>query len=356
MQSHAPRRVAAATWGPAKDQAQFFGAGTNDPRFGTLEISRPNSEVLRSHEGHFLRQMWKATPLPTKLQATARHPVERTMKNFFRRTLLILTLTFAAPNAWAGSAILSASQNNSIFQNAVNNSAGGAAGIFAGTTATGSPRRGLIAFDVAAHVPAGATITSAELTLYLAAAGGGAGQSISLHRLNADWGEGTAGSSLPTVSGSGLGFAAGAGDATWNANFHSSTLWSSPGATGDFTAAASASTSIGAIVETPYTWSSSPTMIGDVQSWLSDPAANFGWALVNANEVDNGTARAFYSRSATVNAGGDPLDLAFRPTLTITYEIPEPTAAVLLLLTGPLAIVLRRRRCANRTEVARAAA
>jgi hypothetical protein len=244
---------------------------------------------------------------------------------------IVLVLSAAAPDAWAASATVDARKDNSIFRNRPANSAGGSAGIFAGTTATGSPRRGLIAFDVAGNVPAGATITSVELTLYLGMAGGGESQSVGLHRLTKDWGEGTAGSDLPTVRNAGAGFAASLGDATWNANFFDTSLWSSPGATGDFNPVASSTTIITDVVDTPFTWLSTPELVSDVQNWLDSPTTNFGWAIVNADEVSIATARAFYSREATVDASGDPMDLTRRPALTINY-VPEPNAAVLMLL------------------------
>src|SRR5690606_21277302 len=52
----------------------------------------------------------------------------------------------------------------------------------------GAIRRGLLAFDVAAMVPAGATITNAALTLNMSKSISG-DQSVSLHRTLADWGE-----------------------------------------------------------------------------------------------------------------------------------------------------------------------
>jgi hypothetical protein len=261
--------------------------------------------------------------------------------------VLVLYLASVASGAWAASTTIRASKDNSIFRNRASNSAGGAAGVFAGTTATGSPRRGLIAFDVAGNVPTGATITSVELTLYLGMSAGGDSKPVGLHRLTKDWGEGTAGSHLPTVRNAGMGFEAAPGDATWNANFFGASLWSGPGAAGDFNPAASSTTMVNDAVDTPFIWSSTPALIGDAQSWLDSPATNFGWALINGDELSLGTARAFYSREATVDAGGDPMDLARRPVLTIHY-IPEPNSMILLLLCGSAATNRRGHRVRSR--------
>jgi hypothetical protein len=216
------------------------------------------------------------------------------------------------------------------------------AGIFAGTNSTPSKRRGLIAFDVAANIPAEATITSVDVRLYLGLSPNTDSQSIGLHRLTADWGEGTAGSTTPTVGGLGNGAPAAAGDATWNARNFGSNSWSSPGATGNFNTVASASGLVGGTPDNPHTWASTVALVSDVQSWLDSPGTNFGWALVNANEVNAQTFKAFYSRSATLNAQNNSLDPSFRPALIVNY-IPEPTAAVLAMLAAAILLAARRR-------------
>ena len=273
------------------------------------------------------------------------------MTKYFGQLAVVLALSSVASPAHSASVTIGASKDNSMFQNNPDRSAGGAAGIFVGTTAISagvSPRRGLIAFDVAASVPPGATITGAQLTLHLGAAGGGADQTIHLHRLLADWGEGTAGSSNPTIAHAGRGYTASPGDATWNERFHGSAPWSNPGAEGDYEPTASASTVVSDDVEAPFTWSSA-ALVSDVQSWLDDPANNFGWLLMNGDEISLATARAFYSRTAAANAGGDPMDPIARPALRIDYlvAIPEPAAAVLLLASGPWLFLGRCRAAAS---------
>ena len=66
-----------------------------------------------------------------------------------------------------------------------------------------SPRRGLIQFDVAGNVPAGATITGVQLTLFLGQVAGTdmTPRDIGLFALGADWGEGTTGSGNTTIGG-----------------------------------------------------------------------------------------------------------------------------------------------------------
>jgi hypothetical protein len=175
--------------------------------------------------------------------------------------------------------------------------------------------------------------------MYLGSAPNSNPQSIELHRLLVDWGEGTAGSSSPAVGGGGNGFAAGSGDATWNTPTFGSGAWTNPGATGDFAAAASAASSISGPVETFFTWNS-PGLLADVQRWYLNPATNFGWLLLNAGEGTASSVKAFYSRSAPQNASGGTINPEFHPRLIVTY-VPEPSALVLACLASSL-ILLRR--------------
>lgn len=194
--------------------------------------------------------------------------------------------------------------------------------MFAGTNAAGERRRALVLFDVAAHVPAGMTITGARLTLFNSAANT-APVTIRLHRLLESWGEGP---SAATTGGGGRGAQAQPNDATWLRRFYPDVLWLVPG--GSFVASPAASTVVGGAGA--WSWES-PSLIADVQSFLDSPAANFGWILVG-DELASSTARRFGTRE-------EP-DPARRPVLEVTY-IPAPAVAPLLL---GLAHAGRRRR------------
>ncbi len=183
----------------------------------------------------------------------------------------------------------------------------------------------------------------AQLRLYLGNAPNSTNQTIGLHRLAADWGEGTAGNSTPAIGGGGNGFAPANGDATWNQRNFNTTPWTNPGGTGDFNAVASASLAVGGAVDNPHTWLTTPALVSDIQSWLNNPATNFGWALINAGETTGQSVKAFYSRSATQNSTGGTLDPTWRPLLTVTYVIPEPGTALLLVLGGTLVFASTRR-------------
>ncbi|MFP8882356.1 MAG: DNRLRE domain-containing protein, partial [Myxococcota bacterium] len=101
--------------------------------------------------------------------------------------------SFAPAASHATAITLSAARDNTLIESATgaNSNALGSA-VFAGRTAQGanSVRRAVIAFDIAAAIPAGSIIES--VTLSLTRTGGNSSPTtLALHRLLSDWGEGT---------------------------------------------------------------------------------------------------------------------------------------------------------------------
>lgn len=194
---------------------------------------------------------------------------------------------------------------------------------------SGSIRRGLIRFDVSS-LPAGATVTGASMTLTLIKSSGAAGnRTVTVHRSLTLWGEGA---SDDSARGAGDGTAALAGDATWTKPFFGQAgLWTTAG--GDFTSTASASLTVGTALNTAFIWSSAG-LAADVQSWVSNPAQNFGWEI-KGDESTGSTAKVF--------ASSEGLTASQRPSLSVTYTlpVPEPGTAALLLASG---LLIRRRR------------
>jgi hypothetical protein len=245
-------------------------------------------------------------------------------------------------------ATIGASKDASIFQNNVNNSSGGGNALIAGTNAQSSPRRALIAFDVAGNVPAGATIDNVQLNLVLGATAGGGGgggggenATIELHPVQADWGEGVAQTQSPpsdSLGGQGQGVAANAGDVTWAARMFSGTPWTTAG--GDF-APSSASAVVGTTLNSTNSWLSTASLVSDVQGWLDNPATNFGWILVNADETSANTSRTFFSSEVAT--------ATFRPQLVVEFTpIPEPGGAILALAWAAVWFATRVKREAGR--------
>ena len=76
-------------------------------------------------------------------------------------------------------------------------------------------------------------------------------------------------------------------------------------------------------MNTTYAWSGSG-LLADVQSWVSNPASNFGW-VIRGNEITAGSAQRFNTRENSSNP----------PQLTVTYQVPcatpTPTPAPLTI-------------------------
>jgi len=177
-------------------------------------------------------------------------------------------------------------------------------GIYAGRVGEnggGTVRRAVLRFALDG-IPAGSTVTGATLTL-TSVIGMGGPQSMNLHRVLADWGEGA------SVSGGGFGAPPEKGDATWGRRFWPATIWGNFG--GDFAAVSSASANAAAVG--PCVFASNAELIAEVQAWLDDPSSNFGWIVIG-NESTLQSVRRFGSRETP--------DESARPSLVISYDAP----------------------------------
>lgn len=173
---------------------------------------------------------------------------------------------------------------------------------FAGKTLMSELRRAVLAFDIAGNIPPGSIIISVTLTMNMSKTLGNTARIVELHKLLADWGEGT--SHAPGEEGDGA--PATPNDATWRHTFFDTIFWAIQGS--DFSATVSASQSVGPLGY--YTWNSAQ-MVADVQSWANNPASNFGW-LVLGEESALGGAKRFDSRES-----------ASPPVLTIEYRTAQ---------------------------------
>ena len=203
-------------------------------------------------------------------------------------------------------------------------------GIFVGTDGDDNPKRGLIEFNIAGAIPAGATITAVQLQLTVGqvagSGGGGTGgtngpETISLYDESQAWGQPTNFVGATTFGGTGHGAAPDPDDATWNYAFYNSTPWTIAG--GDWSSSLTdiADASVTGTLAS-FTWSSA-AMLANVQNWLDDPTANFGWIIKNADETDPRDYRAFWSAQGAA-ADNDP---ALAPELSVTYVAGPPVTA-----------------------------
>jgi hypothetical protein len=223
----------------------------------------------------------------------------------------LLTALALTPCTLADTITVGASKDNCIFMNEEPRSNGMGEGLYCGRTGIRgglAAVRALIAFDVA-EIPAESTVTSAALTLQLVRAAPLSGEEpVSIHRLNADWGEGA------SISFGGAGVPAEPGDATWQHTFYPDAFWTTQG--GDFVPESSQTQNIPPIVGA-YTWSAAG-VVADVQAWVNGSAPNFGWIIIGNEEVPE-TGRNF--------ASSDNTNVKLLPVLTIEFTPPPPECA-----------------------------
>jgi len=216
----------------------------------------------------------------------------------------VLASAAGAADAFAEFALLHPAKDATLVEDPPGALANGSGdSVFAGRINAGarSIRRALLAFDVAAAVPAGSSVTGATLRLNLSSTSAGP-VSVRLHRVVADWGEGA------SVSGGGGGAPATPGDSTWLYRFFADLFWAQPG--GDFDAIPHAD----AMVDQPgpHIWGSTPEMVADVQSWLDQPGSAFGWILLG-DESRPQTVKRFDSREAADETNQPLLEVDFVP-------------------------------------------
>ena len=211
------------------------------------------------------------------------------------------------------SVTITPSADTALLQNFPSNNFGGMAWFNSGTTQVFTTNRGLMKFDVAAHVPRGAQILSASLVVEVVGqpVDGDAPNSFELRRMWRDWGEGNKTGFPPS-----LGAPATEGEANWTHCFALTTNeWAVPGGLAgvDFSPVASIDTFVYGVSFSPYTFDSTSQTVADVQTWLDNPSINFGWMLLGAAEELDFTARRFASREDANRA----------PALTIEYFAPR---------------------------------
>jgi hypothetical protein len=204
------------------------------------------------------------------------------------------------------STTLTPAKDNTLYESVDGSTSSGASNtIFVGRT--NQPdypvRRGLLAFPIALIIPGGSTVLTVTLRMTVSRAPQTpVPQAVGLHRVLADWGEGTS-------NGIGLGAPATLGDSTWLHRFYTSTLWSTAG--GDFVVTPSVTTTVGSLGV--YTWTTTPGLVADVQRSVDTPASNYGW-LLRGDELTSFTARGFASREAMTDT---------RPALIVQYRAPQ---------------------------------
>jgi hypothetical protein len=220
-----------------------------------------------------------------------------------RGLAFLAVAAFAAGLVAQTTVVVPCAADNTLYQDATGSlSNGSGTGLFVGLTGTGSIRRAVLRFDVGAVLPANAVVISATLSLNVAQSTVFLPMNVTGHRLLASWGEGTS----VAGSGGGGGAPAAPNDATWLHRFFPGTTWVNAG--GDFAAPSFVIPMPGS---GPCTSTPSRAMAAEVQSWLTNPALNFGW-LLKTDELLPATAHRVDSRES----------IGPQPSLSVTYMVP----------------------------------
>ncbi|MCA8977210.1 MAG: DNRLRE domain-containing protein [Planctomycetes bacterium] len=228
-----------------------------------------------------------------------------------RLPLAFVALALATATTAQTTVVVPCAKDNTLYESTTGSlSSGSGPSLFVGVTGQPGLRRALLKFDIAAHVPSGARIVGATLTINTTQSAYAGAVDVSGHRVLTAWGEGA--SIAP--GGGGGGGAAATNDATWLHTFYPGSFWSTAG--GDF-----APTPSLLITTQPFGLASSQpstAMIADVQSWLNNSAGNHGW-LLKTNEALPYVTRKFDSRETTLGTA---------PSLSVSYLTRGQTGTV----------------------------
>lgn len=247
-------------------------------------------------------------------------------KHWNRIRLIGVLFLLAVSQGFADVVKIGPSKDNTLYEDGTGRLSNGAGPHFyVGTTSvTGGStfRRGLIHFDIDSNIPASSTINMVTLTLNMSRTSS-ASQTIELHKVDVDWGEGNSNAGTgppPRRTGGGPGDIRATNDATWIHTFFNTGTWTTAG--GDFSGTFSASSVVNAVGF--YAWGSTAQMVVDVQDWLDTPPNNFGW-LLQGNESSNQTSKRFDTRENGASGNRPILMIDFTLPVTATFT-PTSTA------------------------------
>ena len=223
------------------------------------------------------------------------------------KAILWLALGGFVIRAGAVSITNSPSADTSLLEIEPSHNNGGQASVISGHIQNPFLTRGLYRFDLT-NLPTNALIKSVvlELTVTSQPGDGLANSAFGLHRMLRPWGEGD---KVP-IAHPGQGEPATAGEATWSHSFYPTNAWAAPGGAPDvdFVSSESSFQFIYGKDES-YRFESTPELVADVQDWVNNPPASFGWMLICDDEPTPFTARHFGSRE---NSGAHPnLEIQF---------------------------------------------
>lgn len=244
--------------------------------------------------------------------------------------LLLSSLASTVANAQSTTTTLSPIRDNTLYERVAGDVSNGAGEhLFFGQTGANAGnvlRRAIFTFDFAA-IPPGSVITDVQLSFTVnMVPPGSTSFDANVHRVIADWGEGT--SDAPGPEGGGT--SSTPNDATWIHTFFDTDLWANPG--GDFSPTSSATTNIGTGAPELFTFSSAQ-LIADAQDMVNTPASNFGWVILG-DENGSMNARRIASRENPTAINQPSVEITFEPgaLLPVATAVPALNRYSIILL------------------------
>lgn len=173
--------------------------------------------------------------------------------------------------------------------------------------AAGNHWHTLLKFSGLSSLPSSLTVTSSILSLYLGAAGGSTGQTITIKPVLRNWGELTS---------------------TWN-TYDGTNNWTTGGCLGDGTdrdtTASDTFTSVTNTTATYYHSNDAAQMQTDTEDMIDGTRNNYGWHVERTDAANDGETRDFASSDGTDGQ---------RPYLTVIYTTGGATLQSSLMLSG----------------------
>lgn len=212
---------------------------------------------------------------------------------------------FAANVLSADSVTLIPTEDATISEKSLDMPLGGQTTLDSGTTGPNEGlkmNRALLKFDVAASIPTNATVTSVALTMTVVQAPTATNLWFSLHKVLKGWSESVV---------------------TWTNRLSPAAPWSAPGGAEALDYSSSVAQSNFITGTGTFTFTSSSSLVADVQDWVSNPATNFGWILICEQEDLERSVRKFASRESSTATNRPSLEVHFtRPTSPTLTVIP----------------------------------
>lgn len=231
------------------------------------------------------------------------------MKDLPKRLALVLAnvISFCiATLACADNVTLIPVEDSTISEKDMSLPEGNASTLNSGTTGPNEgalKNRALLKFNFAGSIPSNAIVTSVALSMTTVQSPTTTPLWFSLHRVLQNWSESAV---------------------TWTNRLSPPAPWSVPGTAAllDYSSTVTQSNLVTGLGS--FTFASNPSIVADVQGWVSDPVNNAGWIVICGREDLERSVRKFASSEAANSTN--------RPSLEVQFTLPVPPLALTVLL------------------------